>query len=70
MSRRNHTTDLGCVACDDLGELGAGKEGWLADNPSLLCALDTHALGEPGRTPSTGSVLAAPVTAATSTAHT
>lgn len=44
MSRRNHTTDLGCIACDELSELGAGKEGWLIDNPSLLCALDTHAL--------------------------
>ncbi|PKI33030.1 hypothetical protein CRG98_046572 [Punica granatum] len=44
MSRRNHTTELGCIACEELSELGAGKEGWLVDNPSLLCALDTHAL--------------------------
>ncbi|KAF8022948.1 hypothetical protein BT93_F0460 [Corymbia citriodora subsp. variegata] len=44
MSRRNHTTDLGCIACDELTDLGAGKEGWLADNPNLLCALDTHSL--------------------------
>ncbi|KAL3715898.1 hypothetical protein ACJRO7_007626 [Eucalyptus globulus] len=44
MARRSHTTDLGCIACDDLADVGAGKEGWLADNPNLLCALDTHAL--------------------------
>ncbi|KAK4748106.1 hypothetical protein SAY87_014692 [Trapa incisa] len=43
MARRNHTRELGCIACEELSELGAGKEGWLVDNPSLLCALDTHA---------------------------
>ncbi|GAB2278032.1 hypothetical protein Dimus_012731 [Dionaea muscipula] len=43
MARRAHTTELGCIACDDLDELGAGKEGWL-DNPNLLCALDSHSL--------------------------
>lgn len=37
-------TDLGSIACDALGELGAGKESWLVDNPNLLCALDTHSL--------------------------
>ncbi|GMN54370.1 hypothetical protein TIFTF001_023493 [Ficus carica] len=44
MAKRNHTTELGCIACEELTELGAGKEGWLVDNPNLLCALDTHAL--------------------------
>lgn len=44
MGKRNHTTELGCIACEELTELGAGKEGWLVDNPNLLCALDTHAL--------------------------
>ncbi|KAH0986520.1 hypothetical protein GBA52_013697 [Prunus armeniaca] len=44
MSKRAHTTELGSIACEELGELGAGKEGWLVDNPSLLCALDTHSL--------------------------
>lgn len=44
MAKRNHTTELGCIACEELTELGAGKEGWLIDNPNLLCALDTHAL--------------------------
>ncbi|XAR56465.1 hypothetical protein NMG60_11036965 [Bertholletia excelsa] len=44
MAPRNHTTDLGCIACDDLTEFGAGKEGWLVDNPTLLTALDTHSL--------------------------
>lgn len=44
MARRNHTTDLGSIACDDLTELGAGKEGWLVDNPNLLTALDTHSI--------------------------
>ncbi|GMH24916.1 hypothetical protein Nepgr_026759 [Nepenthes gracilis] len=44
MARRTHTTELGCIACDDLSELGAGKEGWLVDNPNLLCALDHQSL--------------------------
>lgn len=44
MARRNHTTELGCIACEDLTELGAGKEGWLVNNPNLLTALDTHSL--------------------------
>lgn len=44
MSRRNHTTELGCIAGADLSDLGAGKEGWLVDNPNLLVSLDTHSL--------------------------
>ncbi|XP_057461936.1 uncharacterized protein LOC130752157 isoform X1 [Actinidia eriantha] len=44
MASRNHTTELGCVACDDLAEFGAGREGWLVDSPSLLTALDTHSI--------------------------
>lgn len=44
MARRSHTTDAGLIACVDLGELGAGKEGWLVENPNLLSALDTHSL--------------------------
>nr|GLL16532.1 rab3 GTPase-activating protein non-catalytic subunit [Ipomoea trifida] len=45
MARRSsHTTELGCIACDDLSDLGAGKEGWLVENPNLLTALDTHSL--------------------------
>lgn len=44
MSRRTHTTDVGSIACDELGELGAGKEGWLVENPNLLSALDTHSI--------------------------
>ncbi|KAL7000578.1 hypothetical protein U1Q18_001729 [Sarracenia purpurea var. burkii] len=44
MARRNHSTELGCIACDELTELGAGKEGWLVDNPNLLTALDTHSI--------------------------
>ncbi|KAA8524003.1 hypothetical protein F0562_010566 [Nyssa sinensis] len=44
MARRTYTTELGCIACDDLSVLGAGKEGWLVGNPNLLTALDTHSL--------------------------
>ncbi|KAK3016977.1 hypothetical protein RJ639_005342 [Escallonia herrerae] len=44
MARRNHTVELGYIVCDDLSELGAGKEGWLVENPNLLCALDTHSI--------------------------
>jgi hypothetical protein len=44
MWRRSHATELGCIACEELSEIGAGKEGWLVDDPNLLCALDTHAL--------------------------
>ncbi|KNA08692.1 hypothetical protein SOVF_160380 isoform B [Spinacia oleracea] len=44
MARRNHTTPLGCIACDELSELGAGTEFWLINNPSILSALDTHSI--------------------------
>ncbi|XP_011102213.1 rab3 GTPase-activating protein non-catalytic subunit-like [Sesamum indicum] len=44
MSRRLHMTELGCIAGQDLSDLGAGKEGWLVDNPNLLVSLDTHSL--------------------------
>ncbi|KAK4285876.1 hypothetical protein QN277_002509 [Acacia crassicarpa] len=44
MARRCYKTELGCIACQELTELGAGKEGWLVDNPNLLCAIDTHSL--------------------------
>ncbi|XP_050943914.1 uncharacterized protein LOC103501813 isoform X3 [Cucumis melo] len=44
MARRTFTTELGCIACEDLADFGAGKEGWLVDNPNLLCALDSHSL--------------------------
>lgn len=44
MAKRVYTTELGCIACEDLSELGAGKEGWLVNNPNLICALDTHSL--------------------------
>lgn len=44
MARRTHTTHLACIACDELTELGAGKEGWLVDNTNLLTSLDSHSL--------------------------
>ncbi|XP_027355885.1 rab3 GTPase-activating protein non-catalytic subunit [Abrus precatorius] len=44
MARRSYKTGLGCVACEELSELGAGKPGWLVDNSNLLCAIDTHSL--------------------------
>ncbi|XP_054816064.1 uncharacterized protein LOC129315927 isoform X1 [Prosopis cineraria] len=44
MARRSYKTELGCIACQELTELGAGKEAWLVDNPNLLCAIDTHSL--------------------------
>ncbi|MCL7035255.1 hypothetical protein MKW94_023627 [Papaver nudicaule] len=44
MARKSHLTDLGCIACEELTELGAGKEGWLINDPTLLSALDTHSL--------------------------
>lgn len=49
-SKRAHTTELGCIACEELTDLGAGKEGWLVDNPNLVCALDTHSLALASRT--------------------
>jgi hypothetical protein len=27
-----------------MGELGAGKPGWVVDNPNLLSAIDTHSI--------------------------
>lgn len=42
--KRSHTTELGCIACEELSDLGAGKEGWLVENPNILCALDTHSI--------------------------
>ncbi|KZV29702.1 rab3 GTPase-activating protein non-catalytic subunit [Dorcoceras hygrometricum] len=44
MSRRYHTTELGCIAGVDLSDLGAGKEGWLVENANLLVSLDTRSL--------------------------
>ncbi|KAJ4948035.1 hypothetical protein NE237_031064 [Protea cynaroides] len=44
MAKRSHLTELGCIACEELSELGAGKEGWLVENPSLLAVLDTHSI--------------------------
>ncbi|KAL6543321.1 hypothetical protein OROHE_010841 [Orobanche hederae] len=49
MFRRNHITELGCIAGEDLSDLGAGKEGWLVNNPNLLVSLDTHSLALAGR---------------------
>ncbi|CAD5183795.1 uncharacterized protein LOC103979735 [Musa acuminata AAA Group] len=44
MARRSHLTEIGCIACDELAELGAGdREGWL-DDPSLLAALHSYSL--------------------------
>ncbi|XP_072971476.1 uncharacterized protein [Typha angustifolia] len=44
MARRSHLTEVGCIACDELGDLGAGeREGWLSD-PSLLFAFHSHSL--------------------------
>ncbi|XP_052207557.1 uncharacterized protein LOC127811595 [Diospyros lotus] len=45
MARRNHTTELGCIGrWDNLRELGAGKDGWLVDNPNIRTALATNSL--------------------------
>ena len=44
MARRPYTTVLGCITCEELDDFGAGKEGWLVDNPNLICALDSHFL--------------------------
>ncbi|KAF3783718.1 hypothetical protein EJ110_NYTH31826 [Nymphaea thermarum] len=44
MARRSHLTELGCIACKELDRLGAGKEGWLANDPNLFLALDTNSL--------------------------
>nr|KYP42775.1 Rab3 GTPase-activating protein non-catalytic subunit [Cajanus cajan] len=44
MAKRSYKTELGCIACSELGEFGAGKPSWLVENPNLLCAIDTHSL--------------------------
>ncbi|XP_004516083.1 uncharacterized protein [Cicer arietinum] len=44
MTRRSYKRELGCIACEELSELGAGKPGWVVDNPNLLCAIDTHSI--------------------------
>ena len=44
MARRIFKTELGCIACEELTDFGAGKEGWLVDNPNLHCAIDTHSI--------------------------
>lgn len=44
MARRSNVTELGCIACDELSEIGAGKEGWLVNTPNLLTALDNRSL--------------------------
>ncbi|KAI5427237.1 hypothetical protein KIW84_032588 [Lathyrus oleraceus] len=44
MGRRSYKKELGCIACKELGELGAGKPGWVVDNPNLLSAIDTHSI--------------------------
>ncbi|QCD86121.1 Rab3-GAP regulatory subunit [Vigna unguiculata] len=44
MAKRSYKTELGCIACDELRELGAGKPNWLVETPHLLCAIDTHSL--------------------------
>ncbi|XP_022976490.1 rab3 GTPase-activating protein non-catalytic subunit [Cucurbita maxima] len=44
MARRPYTTVLGCITCEELDDFGSGKEGWLVDNPNLICALDSHFL--------------------------
>ncbi|KAK9092968.1 hypothetical protein Syun_027879 [Stephania yunnanensis] len=43
MAPRTHLTDLGSIACEELSELGAGKEGWL-DTPNLSAAIDSSSL--------------------------
>ncbi|KAM1984648.1 hypothetical protein COP1_012648 [Malus domestica] len=52
MAKRTHTTELGSIACEELSELGAGKESWFdklewenrADNlpPYLPLSPETH----------------------------
>ncbi|KAK6934141.1 Rab3-GAP regulatory subunit, N-terminal [Dillenia turbinata] len=44
MARKQHTTELGCIACEELSDLGAGKEGWLVDTPNLLTSLHARSL--------------------------
>ncbi|KAJ8616497.1 hypothetical protein MRB53_035869 [Persea americana] len=44
MAKRTHLRDLGCIACDELEQVGAGKEGWLVEKPSFLTALEPNSL--------------------------
>lgn len=44
MKRRSYKKELGCIACKELGEVGAGKPGWVVDNPNLLSAIDNHSI--------------------------
>lgn len=44
MKRRSNKKELGCIACKELGEVGAGKPGWVVDNPNLLSAIDNHSI--------------------------
>ncbi|KAL9297984.1 hypothetical protein ACSQ67_023880 [Phaseolus vulgaris] len=44
MAKRSYKTELGCIACDELGELGAGKPHWLVETPHVLCAIDNHSI--------------------------
>ncbi|KAG9447894.1 hypothetical protein H6P81_014022 [Aristolochia fimbriata] len=44
MPPRTYLRELGCIACEELSQLGAGKEGWLSDDPSLLYAVEAHSL--------------------------
>ncbi|XP_068666172.1 uncharacterized protein [Aristolochia californica] len=44
MPPRTHLRELGCIACEELSDLGAGKEGWLSDDPFLLSALEAHSV--------------------------
>lgn len=37
-------TELGCVACEELGALGAGKEGWLQTTPNLILAITSQSV--------------------------
>uniref|UniRef100_A0A2P2JIC8 Rab3 GTPase-activating protein non-catalytic subunit n=1 Tax=Rhizophora mucronata TaxID=61149 RepID=A0A2P2JIC8_RHIMU len=47
--KRSHTRELGCIACEELSDVGAGKEGWLAESPNLQCALDAHSIAVANR---------------------
>lgn len=44
MARRAHLKELGCIACKELEEFGAGIEGWLVNTPDLLTAMDSHSI--------------------------
>ncbi|CAN6483768.1 unnamed protein product [Victoria cruziana] len=44
MARRSNLMELGYIPCRELDQLSAGKEGWLANDPTLLLALDANSL--------------------------